>query len=143
MSQASARPGCPEAIHASREVRVPRCEIADTTRTEVWPDFDPTPAGGFGAFEPERPRRLWVDESPCIAFAAGHEVGRLRSPAGVEYVKVEEAVAGTPLPLFPVGGLLRSLRLDAEWVIDLPDPTETYGLDGAASFQGPLEGAPG
>ena len=32
-----------------------------------------------------------------------------------------------------------TISLDEEWIVDLPAPAETWWLEGAASYQGPVE----
>jgi hypothetical protein len=85
------------------------------------------------------PRRLVVHKFHGIAFDAGRRVALLRSPEGKDYVQL---VAGRGESEPPPGWELREIALDAEWVVELPAPTETFWLANGASFQGPVEAPP-
>jgi len=94
----------------------------------------------LGGMRGEFPRRLLVHKHHVIAFDAGRRVPLLRSAEGKDYVQLVTGRAGLELP---GGGSLRELMLDAEWVVELPCPTETWWFANGASFQGPVEAPDG
>jgi hypothetical protein len=89
----------------------------------------------------ELPRRLRVHKFHVVAFEAGRAVPLLQDPDGRSYAQ-QVTGRGDDLVL-PEGWSLREIRLDAEWLIELPAPTETLWFANGASFQGPVTPPPG
>lgn len=82
------------------------------------------------------PRRLLVHKHHVIAFAPGRTIPLLRGADGKDHVQL---VTGRGELVLPAGWSLRELTLGAEWVLELPCPTETWWFANGASFQGPVE----
>jgi len=99
-------------------------------------------ASPLGAMEGGSPRRLRVDKHHSLLYEAGREVGILTTDSGGEYVHVVDGAPGAPEPALPEGWSIRTLVLDAEWIVDLPAPCETFWFEGMVSYQGPLDRTP-
>jgi len=95
---------------------------------------------GMGEGEP---RRLMVDKHHTVVYSAGREVQILTTSQGEPFVLVVEGTPDAPAPRLPAGWSLRDIRIDEDWIVELPAPTETYWFEGMVSYQGPIEDLPG
>jgi len=85
------------------------------------------------------PRLLTVDKVHVVEFDPGRPVQVLDLPDGRAFVLLASALRRTPRPRgLPDGWTVRTLRLCATWVVDLPVPTETIWLASGETFQGPV-----
>ncbi len=95
-----------------------------------------------GAMGDGNPRRLIVDKYHSLVYLAGREVEMLTTAEGMDFVLVVEGAPNAPRPELPAGWSLRTVELDADWIVDLPAPTETWWFDGMISYQGPIQKLP-
>lgn len=85
------------------------------------------------------PRRMLVDKHHTLVYAAGREVRILTTADGKSFVLVVDGAPGAPAPELPDGWQVHDVHIDADWVVELPAPTETYWFEGMISYQGPIE----
>ena len=96
---------------------------------------------------PERPSergpvRLLVDKHHSVVFEKGRKVSIATAAGGRHFVRLtENPVQHEPTPV-PDGWSIREVVLDADWLVELPCPTETYWMDRAESYQGPIRDLP-
>ena len=90
------------------------------------------------SFDPGPPRFGSIDKYHSVLFEAGRSVDVLNSPEGRLYVQI---VGGpdSPAPTLPDGWVCETVGLDVDWIVDLPNPCETFWFRGLVSFQGPVE----
>ena len=108
-------PDASEPVSPVPNPRAARGEIIDLQTREVWQDTQPTPRDWWDGLQLE----------------------------GKDFVPVVEGVPGAPTPKLPDGWSLRDVRIDADWIVELPAPAETYWFEGQISYQGPIERLPG
>jgi hypothetical protein len=89
------------------------------------------------------PRRLMVDKHHTLLYQAGREVQILTTAEGKDFVLVVDGVPDAPAPALPEGWRVRGIKLEEDWIVELPAPTETYWFEGMISYQGPVENLPG
>jgi len=89
------------------------------------------------------PRRLMVDKHHTLVYEAGRKVQILTTTEDKRFVLVVDGIPDAPTPQLPSGWDLRDIQLDADWVVELPAPTETYWFEGMISYQGPIQNLPG
>jgi hypothetical protein len=100
-------------------------------------------ASTTGAMEEDTPRRLLVDKHHTLVYDARRSVEILTTKEGRDFVLVVQGDPETSPPELPDGWSIRTLQLDAEWIVELPNPTETFWFRGPISYQGPLTALPG
>jgi hypothetical protein len=102
-----------------------------------------TPFGKAG------PTRMRVDKHHALRFRAGRRVLVLRDPVGDHFVHV---IAGLGTSSIGVHGTspergfevpercrVTEIRLERDWVLRLPHPTEVFFFPSGDSFQGPIQ----
>ena len=89
------------------------------------------------------PRFMRVEKHHTVVYDAGREVQILTTDEGMDLVLVVDGVTGAPTPKLPDGWSLRKILLDAEWIVDLPAPADTWWFEGMVSYQGPVSSLPG
>jgi hypothetical protein len=92
-----------------------------------------------GAPEEGPPRLMVVDKHHSLGYDSGRDVEFLTSPGGSHYVRVVDGVPDGAAPELPLGWSLLRRRLEEDWEVDLPTPTETFWFEGMVSYQGPVE----
>jgi len=88
------------------------------------------------------PRRILVDKHQTLVYEAGRKVQILEAAECGSFVLVLPGIPGAPTPRLPEDWKLRDIQVQADWIVDLPAPTETYWFKGMISYQGPIENLP-
>ena len=83
--------------------------------------------------------QITVNKSHVVGYEAGRTLTIMSSPEGDFVEVVGTAEHDEELPL-PEGASLRTIELQAPWVVPLPEPTTTFFHFGSSmrSFQGPV-----
>ena len=86
------------------------------------------------------PMRVTVDKHHSVAFLAGRELCVLERD-GEHFVEVVGDDRSDAERVLPPGARLRTIRIDAPWIVDLPTPTTAWFWMAPVlrSFQGPVE----
>lgn len=93
--------------------------------------------------QPGNPRFILVEKHHTLGYDAGRDIRILTTAEGRDFVLVVDGAPDAPEPALPDGWRVRELTLEADWIVDLPAPTETYWFEGMVSYQGPLGDLPG
>jgi len=89
-------------------------------------------------FGPDGPRQISVLKHHSIVFAAGSEVGYLRSPDGDYYVHVIASGAWIEDLKLPSGWKHERVAIEKELTLHLPCPTTAFFFANFESYQGPV-----
>jgi len=123
--------------------RSPDANVDGPVRTR---EFDTRPfflcARAPADVDPGPPRRMMVDKHHTILFESGRDISLLRTAEGGLYVQVVGGAGESSPPELPEGWGFETVSLDADWIVELPHPCETFWFAGMVSFQGPIDGLP-
>ena len=94
---------------------------------------------GEPTLQPDGMMKILVDKAHVVGYEAGRKLTIMSSPEGDFVEVVGNADHDEELPL-PEGASLKTIELQAPWVVTLPTPTVTFFHFGSGmrSFQGPV-----
>ncbi len=83
--------------------------------------------------------QVLVNKAHVVGYEAGRRLVIMSSPEG-DFVEVVGNADGDETLQLPEGASLKSIKLEAPWVLSLPTPTVTFFHFGSSmrSFQGPV-----